>query len=156
RGVRVVVSARFLAGDIDDQGWLSRLGWATRSLARSIPLPALSREGVKQVLMAMGHPLDSLATRVDVIGHLSRLSEGEPLLVRLYVEALLPYGDRAAFIRPEDLPSIQEGLRGYFERWYEDQIQQWRTQNRDPLIEKDDTTQFLALCASALGPLTRE
>ena len=54
-----------------------------------------------------------------MVEQLFRLSQGDPLLVRLYVEALLPYGDQAAAIQPDDLPSIKDGLEGYFDRWFE-------------------------------------
>jgi len=154
RGIHALVSARYLGGDVDDQGWLRRLSWDSHERARSLLLPALTREGVSDVLAAMGHPLDKLTTQVDVIGELFRLSEGDPLLVRLYVEALLPYSDRAATLHPEDLPSIKEGLAGYFERWWVDQRQQWKLQGRDPLTEGVDVLNFFNLCAVALGPLS--
>jgi len=38
-------------------------------------------------LRQMGFPLDRLSTRVDIVANLS-LSEGDPLLVRLYVDDL--------------------------------------------------------------------
>jgi hypothetical protein len=155
RGIRIIVSARYLAGDVDERGWLERLRWGA-GLACNLPLPTLTRAGVSEVLAAMGNPLDHLATQVNVVGELFRLSQGDPLLVRLYVEALLPYSRKAAAIRPEDLPSILEGLAGYFERWWEDQRAQWEAQGRNELMEKEDVLRFLNVCASALGPLTRE
>jgi hypothetical protein len=53
------------------------------------------------------------------------------LLVRLYVDALLPYGEKAAVLRPGDLPlMIREGLAGYFERWWDDQARRLESQGR--------------------------
>ncbi|MFE6826933.1 trypsin-like peptidase domain-containing protein [Streptomyces sp. NPDC057690] len=151
RGVRVLVSARHLAGDADDRGWLTRLNWD--SLAVSLPLPPMDREGVRQVLHVMGDPLAGLATKVDVVSELYRLSEGDPLLVRLYVEALLPYGERAAAINADELPSISKGLEGYFTRWWDEQERQWRDRNRNPTAERQDLEDFLNALACALGPL---
>jgi hypothetical protein len=155
-GVRAVASARYLTEDADDHGWLRRLGWESAGRARSLPLPALTHTGVSEVLAAMGHPLDALSTRVDVVGELFRLSAGDPLLVRLYIEALLPMGERAAILRPEDLPSIQKGLAGYFNRWWEDQQHQWEEEGRNPVIEQVGVQELLNLCAIARGPLSRD
>lgn len=154
-GVRAVISARYLAGDVDESGWRRRLGWKSEALAVNLPLPPLTPDGLRDVLRQMGHPLDQLATNVDVVGELYRLSEGDPLLVGLYVEALLPYGDHTAIMTPEELQAIQPGLSGYFERWWEEQEEQWGQQERDPLGEREEVLDFFNLCAAALGPLTR-
>ncbi|MEV6303339.1 serine protease [Actinoplanes sp. NPDC051861] len=146
-GVRVVVSARFVAGDTDESGWRTRLNWTSPDRAESIALPPLDRAGVSDVLQAMGNPLDSLVTRVDIVDELHRLSEGDPLLVHLYVDALNSGGD-AASLTPEDLPSIEKGMRGYFDRWGRELA---RVQ---PAGRPRELWDFLHVLASALGPLT--
>ncbi len=55
-GVRALVSARFLVGDVDERGWRRRLGWEHTAHARSLPLPLLTAEGVRDVLHRMGNP----------------------------------------------------------------------------------------------------
>ena len=75
-GSRVVLSARYLAGDTDASAWLRRLGWDRRGLAHSLDLYPLSRKGVADVLNRMGFPLDQLGKRVDIVAELYRLSEG--------------------------------------------------------------------------------
>ena len=115
-GVRAVVSARYLVGDVDGRDWLRRLGWDQLGRGQAFDLPALTQGGVKDVLLKMGNPLDRLATRVDVIKELFRLSEGDPLMVRLYVEALLPFGkDGIVALESDKLPGIRSGLGGYFD-----------------------------------------
>jgi hypothetical protein len=155
-GVRVVVSARYLAGDTDESGWRTRLNWSRPSLAASLPLPPLDVEGVNEVLVAMGNPLAGLVSRVDLVTELYRLSDGDPLIVRLYVEALLPFGDRAAAILPDELPSIRSGLNGYFLRWWDEQERLWQAQGKDSIIERQGLQDLLNALACALGPLTRD
>jgi hypothetical protein len=148
--LRIVVSARYLAGDRGSVDWLHRLGWDHRHLALPSGLPALSREGVAQVLQQIGCPLDQLAIQVDIIGQLHRLSQGDPLLVLLYVDDIWQRGEEATRSKLEDVQHIAPGLSGYFDRWWDDQKRLWGNQSplREPIV-----TAFLNLLACAFGPL---
>jgi hypothetical protein len=151
--LRVVVSARRTVGDKDGSAWLNRLGWKRGSLAEVMDLLPLDRPGVAQVLERMGLPLDKLASDIPVVDQLFRLTEGDPLLVGLYVEDLWGRGEEAARLRPEDLARIPPGLEGFFERWWEDQRLLWG--DKAPLREREVRT-VLALLATAQGPLPRQ
>lgn len=151
--LRVVVSARLTVGDKDGSAWLNRLGWKRGSLAEVMDLRPLDRPGVAQVLERMGVPLDKLAADVPVVDQLFRLTEGDPLLVGLYVEDLWGRGEEAARLRPGDLARIPPGLEGFFERWWEDQRLLWG--DKAPLREREVRT-VLSLLATALGPLPRQ
>ncbi|MCP4548694.1 MAG: hypothetical protein GY835_19730 [bacterium] len=105
------------------------------------------------VLRRMGFPLDKLGARVDIVTELHRLSEGDPLLVRLYVDDLWARGEEAAWLQPEDLQQVRPGLEGYFERWWQDQCTLWG--DRAPLRERA-VRALLNLLACALGPLTQD
>ena len=118
-GLRLVVSARFLAGDTDASPWLKRLGWTRRGLARTLTLEPLDRDGVADLLRGVHPPLETAGT--DLVGELYRLTEGDPLLLHLYVADLTEQGDGAPRLRPQDLPDIPRGLPGYFEDWWLDQ-----------------------------------
>ncbi|HEX8293870.1 MAG TPA: DUF4062 domain-containing protein, partial [Pyrinomonadaceae bacterium] len=152
-GLRVVVSARPLAGDAGAGGWLARLGWDEHGAAASKGLARLNAAGIADVLLHMGVPLDKLGTRVDIVEELRRLSEGDPLLIRLYVNDLWARGEEAARLSPEDLRTIRPGLDGYLKRWWEDQKSLWGAQAplREPAVEA-----VLNVLACALGPLMRE
>ncbi|MFC7531806.1 hypothetical protein [Actinoplanes sp. GCM10030250] len=152
-GVRVVVSARFVAGDTDETGWRTRLNWSGPALAESIALPPLDRAGVGDVLLAMGNPLAHLVSRVDIVEELYRLSEGDPLLLHLYIDELSSAGGDTTSLTPEELPSIEKGMRGYFERWSSELERVWRAGAR-PATRPGDLWDFLHVLASALGPLT--
>src|SRR5207244_1322926 len=96
---------------------------------------------------------DRLGAQMNVVYELHRLSEGDPLLVRLYVDDLWKQGEAASRLKLEDLQAIQPGLKGYFDDWWEDQRRHWGDQRplREPAVQA-----VLNLLACALGPLGRE
>ena len=151
--VRVLVSARYLAGDVDANAWLGRLEWDRPGLAYTPALLPLDQAGVADVLNRMGVPLDRLGARVDIVAELYRLSEGDPLLVRLYVDDLWVQGEAATRLEPEELSSIRPGLEGYFAKWWKDQYRLWG--NQSPLRERA-VQAILNLLTCALGPLTQK
>jgi hypothetical protein len=152
-GLQIIVSARYLAGDASAKPWLRRLGWHRPKLAHPLDLNPLTLKGVADVLHHMGFPLDRLGARVDIVSELYRLSMGDPLLVRLYVDDLWERGETAARLQPEELREIRPGLEGYLDRWWEDQRHLWRNQTplREPSVQA-----VLTLLACALGPLNQE
>jgi hypothetical protein len=152
-GLQIILSARYLAGDASPDDWLRRLGWDRTKLAQAINLNPLTRNGVADVLKRMSFPLDRLGARGDIVSQLYRLSEGDPLLVRLYVDDLWNRGETVARLAPEDLSAMQPGLEGYFARWWEDQRRLWGIQVplREPAVQT-----LLNLLAGALGQLTQE
>ncbi|HKV09673.1 MAG TPA: DUF4062 domain-containing protein [Thermoanaerobaculia bacterium] len=151
-GLRVVVSARPRAGEPDLE-WLRALGWERPGLAHAVGLSPLTLEGVADVLQRIGHPLDALSRRKEVIAELHRLSEGDPLLVGLYVEDLWKVRAKAPRIRPEDLATLRPGLEGYFDRWWDEQRQLWGM--RAPLRERE-VQAVLGALSCAKGPLRRD
>jgi hypothetical protein len=152
-GLRIVVAARSLANDPGPEAWLERLGWTQQELAQTLTLPPLDRPGIASVLVQMGFPLELLSSRIDIVAELYRLSEGDPLLVRLYVDDLWQQGTAAITLQASDLRTISPGLNGYFERWWREQRQLWN----DDVQPRTATTQLmLSLLASAFGPLNKE
>ncbi|MFJ6677452.1 AAA family ATPase [Actinosynnema sp. NPDC091369] len=155
-GVRLLVSARYVGGDADETSWRRRLNWVSPALARSIALPPLDADGVADVLHAMGDPLAGLVSRVDIVGELHRLSEGDPLLVRLYVESLVERGPDAVRLSPEELPSIEKGMRGYYDRWRRELERIWQDTGYTVPGKQRQLQEFLDLLACALGPVSRD
>jgi len=146
-GLRVVLSARYLANDRDERAWLERLGWEKPGLAQALQLYPLDRSGIASVLLQMGFPLELLGVRVNIVSELHRLSEGDPLLVRLYVDDLWERGEAVVRLQPEELRTIRPGLTGYFERWWKDQRLLWSKE----APEREATVQtVLNLLAGAL------
>lgn len=79
---------------------------------------------------------------------IARLAQGDPLLVRLYIEGL-----QAGEVEPSRLTAATPGLHGYFEAWWSDQQSLWQSidENQAALIES-----ILRLLACAIGPLSRD
>lgn len=153
RHVRVVVSARLLAGDADERDWLRRLGWDTPGMAATLALAGIDEEGVADVLTHMGFPLAGLAERDDIVRELHRLSEGDPLVVRLYVDDMLRRGEGIAGLHIEELRRIEPGLKGFFARWWDDQRRLW---GRDNPLRERSVQLIMELLAGALGALSRD
>jgi hypothetical protein len=148
---RIVASARLLAGDVDAEKWLYRLGWEHKRKATTIELPPLRADAIEEILLRMGFALDKVEHRRAMVSELHRLSQGDPLLVNLYVEDLLSRGEQASRLKLETLQKINPGYEGYFDRWWHDQKKLWGS--NAPLQEKNTRFIFNILCG-ALGGLT--
>jgi hypothetical protein len=118
---KLLVSARYLRGHNDSSGWLRKLGWDVDGWAATLDLQPLSVGGVADVLRQMSFPLDRLAASVDVVGELYRLSEGDPLLIRFYVDDLWAKQGEFARLNPESLRELSPGLGNYLGKWLKDQ-----------------------------------
>jgi hypothetical protein len=153
KNVKVLVTARQLAHR-DANEWLQHLGWDDR--ARQIDLPPLDSRGISHVLRALGNPLADLGDRRDVVDELLRLSQGDPLLVRLYVEQLRRRPQQAPTLTVDDLGAMQPGIAGYLEGWWDDQTAQWEAAGLDVSDETESALELLNLCATALGPISRD
>jgi hypothetical protein len=85
------------------------------------------------------------------------LSEGEPLLLRLYVEDLWHRGPEAERLKVEELDRIKPGLAGYFDDWLARQRQAWRSERKDgEEIDEETLSAYLAVFACAYGPLAAD
>ncbi|MDW8186007.1 MAG: hypothetical protein RMM07_12230, partial [Anaerolineae bacterium] len=152
-GLKVVLSARRTLERPTASAWLQALGWDRPGLARMLELGALSREGIADVLRQAGFPPDRAGSPIDLVAELHRLSEGDPLLVRLYVEDLIQRPEAAPRLRPEDLRGLQPGYKGYVERWWEEQRRLW---GKDAPLREPDVREVLNLLSAAMGPLTKD
>ncbi|MEZ4862975.1 MAG: ATP-binding protein [Caldilineaceae bacterium] len=152
-GLRVLVTARLRARETDALGWAATLQWEGPQLARKTTLPALDQQGVADALHSMGNPLPWLTPQMDVVGKLYQLSQGDPLLVQLYVRELVKAQQRTGFLAPTDLNTLEPGLDGFMQKWWEDQRKQWRMQGKDPNVEEEQLLPLLCACAIAVGPL---
>jgi hypothetical protein len=149
--LRLVLSARWQAGDLDSSGWKTRLGWDRDVRVRSRELPVLSCEGVRDLLLKMGAPTDVLASRPDIVDRLHGLAEGEPLVLRYYAEDIWSKGEAAPRLTIDDLSQMRPGFGAYFKRWIDDQERLWTRANESVYRQRIDA--ILAILACAHGRL---
>lgn len=136
--VRVAVSVRSEAGQPD---WLHQLGW------NKVGLTDLTAAGVEAIWAAARASNGSIEAHDEIQPHLFRLSQGDPLILQLYLEALTPQADQPARLAADELTRLAPGLEGYIRHW-------GTTLRRRPhLIQA--VIGLINLCALALGPLTR-
>ena len=145
RGVKVLISAWELA-DRDIESWQRVLGW--KDPVRRVQLPPLDprRGRGSTAFVGWGSSAD-IAGRPDMLGEIVRLSEGDPLLVRLYAAWL---GESGAALAIDALPDLPPGLDGYFKQWERDLDRHWGAEKplRQPQVRA-----VLGVLATALGPV---
>jgi hypothetical protein len=152
--VKIALSARVLAGDRDAEGWLRRLDWGRRARVETMALPALDQKGIADVLLKLGAPIEEVSKDHRLVVRLAELTQGEPLLVRLYAEELWDRAIIGARIIREDLDRIRPGLKGYLAHWLRLQEDYW-AQAAEP-VDRSMTDAILAVLAFAGAPLEEE
>lgn len=132
RGLKVLLAGRPLALRPDPLVGLVRT-------ARDLPL--LPSAAVRTALFDAG-------TDAEVAEQVVRLSQGDPLLLRLYLDALA-----AGELDRRKLSAAAPGLNSFFARWWDDQLDLWRDLDAagSNLVET-----LLCVLACALGPLSRD
>ena len=151
-GLRVIISARERAGDIDGMGWVQSFGWDRPGLADVMELGPLRRDGVDDVVSKTIPSFEPGISMSSVTDEIYRLSEGDPFLVNFYLTDLAPKkGGAKPRLRPEELRNLQPGFNG----WWTWQERLWDSQGKSPLNEPQ-VTAFLSLLSCALGPLTTD
>lgn len=149
-GLRIIASARLVGGASKPQDWLLRVGWKAED-TRSLEVLPLDRDGIADVLREMGVPLADLARNVDLLSELERLTEGDPLLLRFYVEDLWDNRDQAAGLRPEELRGREKGFAAYFKDWLAKQGGLYLAQGTP--FDEQTIKAVLVVLACARGPL---
>lgn len=117
KNLKFLVSARLLA-DKNEESWAVQLGWKC-NLFMEVPL--LTKQAVKDLILSTKFScLPSL--QVDEMTlQLHRLSEGEPLLLNLYLTDLLKEKESISGDLVASLSEHKAGFEAYFKRWIDEQ-----------------------------------
>lgn len=149
-GVHVAVSARLTAQRPDANAWREALGWPSES-TESLHLLPLTEDGVAAALRSLEPPLDE-TTRARAGPILHHVTQGDALVLGLYLQELQDASDRPAWLADlEHLPAPY-GLDGYMQRWWAGQELLWR----GPIASRGARVgQLYSLLACTLGPIRR-
>jgi hypothetical protein len=146
--VRLVASARPLAGDRDATAWLRRLDWIDK--ATTLTLQGLSTPDIVALLddePAM--QLDAtLKTRLASI--LVDKTSGDPLLVDLWTEELRAKGPLTP-LTLERIRAAEPDLSGVFDLWWDNQRSAW---GADRVLMEQASNSLLHLLAVVKGPIS--
>jgi len=137
---KILLSARSTPA-LDANAWRQKLGLDPNRTSL-FPISGLSQESVDGLLAAL-----QVERRADLSAGIYRLSQGDPLLVRLYLEFL-----RNSPQARENLPQTPPGLEGWFSLWWSQLRARWvGNPIMEPLAED-----IFDLLAASLGPLPRK
>ncbi len=149
--LRVLVSARILAGDQDETGWLRRLEWDDpEASVTTMRIPPLNPDGIADVLRQTDSQLAPFAEDADLVANLDRLTDGDPLLLTFYVADLRQWLKDGETGRPQ-LSDSDAGFGPYFERWLKKQGGMY--QDTGASFDEQIIKAILAILACAIGPL---
>ena len=139
--VRVAVSARHVQDLPDASAWREQLGWNADATA-TMSLRPLSYDDVTTLVRGEVGSQD-----LDTAAELYRLTLGDPILLRLFIDDMRENGGRLPAVG-----SMAPGLKAYFDRWWTDQRQRWREEGG---IQPSDLAIVFDLLALARGPIKR-
>ncbi|HRI66370.1 MAG TPA: ATP-binding protein [Polyangium sp.] len=137
---KILLSARSTP-TLDSNAWRQKLGLDPNSTSL-FSIKGLSQEAVHSLLAEI-----EPTQRADLSAAIYRLSQGDPLLVRLYLESL-----RTSAHTRDNLPQTPPGLEGWFSSWWSQLCGRWMG---NPVMQPlaDDIFDILA---ASLGPIPRK
>jgi hypothetical protein len=148
-GVRVVIGARLTADRPGAEHWFTALDWSPRG-ADTFSLPPLTGSGVQEAMDSLGPPVATMADSDAARGALYRVSEGDPLVLSLYLAELVErhIDDPTAAVAL--LKERPPGLTSYLNAWWQDQERLW---GKDFAEQHTTVRMIVNVLACALGPL---
>jgi hypothetical protein len=152
-GLRIIVSMRNKAGTSEPSIWLRTLGWERAGVGAVFPLHPLTESGVADVIKRSEIALQEGFTEAKLANQIFHVSEGDPLLISLYVSDFKRKNTRQESISQAYMEKVPPGLDAYFRGWLEEQRKLW---GRDEDWRDRSLHLVLSALSCALGPLLGE
>ncbi len=150
--LKVLVGARTLIGDQRSAGWRQHLQWDhPADSCREMDLPTLDETGVREVLEAWNSAIGARHILSTIDTELFRLTAGDALLIRLYLNELERdlAGEPTEALR--NLTSFEPGYRAFFRQCW--QAERPRADDGDRSSQRTPVEAILAVLACAHGPM---
>jgi hypothetical protein len=146
--VKILISGRSLA-DCSMEDWQQRL--AVKGISEFLSLTKLNTSDIRTILELKTSKNIPLLDLNSLSNQLFRLSNGDPLLLRFYIDAIVGTSTDKSFLNSSDLNSINPGLTNFFKRWWSDHLRLWGS---DAVLREKNTLAVISILACALGPLS--
>ncbi len=153
--LRVLLTARSTSVSVDDEEWRAQLGFgagtprARRDLLQLWQLDRLDAATVTTtVLEALSGVVEGALE--PVAAELLRLSEGEPFVLKLYLQHILEAGASSGAAILERLRHLEPGIHAYFADWWAQQSALWSKL----AIDEAAVISVLSALSVAHGPMT--
>lgn len=143
-GIKMLISSRILAGETDLVDVAQRIGLSAQFLG--IQLQPLTQNDLIGVNRDFEDQVPTASER------LWRLSKGDPLLVRLYLEWFVQHSSEGGRIPADDPQDEETALEKYMRMWWDDVFRP----SAGKAFQEEDVRQFLYVLACAAGPLMTE
>ena len=112
--VKIICTARYINHITSDEEWAEEIGFV--DYYKMPQLQLLSKKSIANILINTKDPLNKLVDKELIIKELHRLSSGEPLLIKLYIDELLKEkNENLTKLTPEILNTIDPGYKGYLD-----------------------------------------
>ena len=142
KGLKIVASSSSGANRTRED-LLKQLGWDDEGSIQGVKVDRLTRADVESILRQAKLPAVSEDAWSSLVDDLERVGEGEPLTVKLVVQAL-----KDGKLTHVDLTKLKPGLTAAMRVWL-DELERGGK-------ESESTKELLGLCATAVGLLTEE
>ncbi len=155
--LKVLVSARWQGEEKDNTGWLDRLGWSarTRPDGHDLVVGPLNEKAIGEALVGMGGPMRRLGRNPAFVARLREVTEGEPLLLRLFAEDLWALEQSRKSVSLATLAEDKPGFAAYFNKWLDRYRGAIATGGRRR-SDADTIDPAIAIMGFAEGPLSGE
>lgn len=154
--LRILLTARSTSLGAAGDEWQAQLGFgvtAPRTRRELLQLQHLDRLDGATIAATAAEALAGVvddAVLAPVAAELLRLSEGEPFVLKLYLQRIVEAGGANGDAIVEQLRHLEPGLHACFADWWEQQSALWKKQG----IAEDAVASVLCALSAARGPMT--